>query len=75
MGDTHKQEWSQGLSGTMRLICYSELRRRGFSVTLGFWDFKGKEGNSQEDEKREWFINKCLLCHGKQWDTERNFNK
>ena len=26
-------------------------------------DFKGKEGNSQEDEKEQVFVYKCLLGH------------
>ena len=30
---------------------------------VGIWDFKGKEGNSQEDEKEQVSVHKCLLGH------------
>ena len=39
------------------------------------WDFKGKEGNSQEDEKEQVFAEQmfALLCRDN--GTERRFNK
>ena len=27
------------------------------------WDLKGKEGNSQKDDKEQVFVHKCLLGH------------
>jgi len=45
--------------GKMRYIFHSELRR----TWVGVWDFKGKECNSQEDERVKCLVNKCLLGH------------
>jgi len=38
----------------VRLIYHPELRRK----TIGVWDFKGEENNSQEDEE-----SKSNVCH------------
>lgn len=35
--------------GPLRFLCYFGIRRRGMAV----WDFKGKAGNSQVDEKEQ----------------------
>ena len=41
----------------LRIIHHSELRRRG-----GGPGFKGREDNSQEDEKSRRLVNRCLPC-------------
>ena len=44
---------------------------------VGVWDFKGKEGDLQEDAKRKSLINNCLLGLQRQVplrDTERTFD-
>ena len=44
----------------MRLTCSPELGRREKG---GAWDFSGKEGTSQEDEKEQMLVNGWLLGH------------
>ena len=40
---------------------------------MGVWDFRGKEGKSQGDEK-EQMLSKHMFV-GQWWGTERNFKK
>ena len=50
----------------MRYMCHPELRRR---------DFRGRECNSQEDERSKCLVDSVCWAAQKQWDQERTLVK